>query len=273
LKLLYLFIGLIILFFFLLISCQQRLIYFPRKYASNYQKIFEQKIIEMQYKTEEGRQTAFYLPPKDKNKTNPDFIWFLFGGNASLALDWYYFIQDFPDDKTGFLLLDYPGYGKSQGKASPVSTYNSSIMAFNELAGLLKMDPLVLEGKIGVLGHSLGAAIGIRFAEKYQVKKIILLAPFTSLKEMACEVIGKPLCFLLQQDFNNIQGISDILRRKKIPAITIFHGINDQIIPVGMSRKLKKHFTMIEYIELTNGEHNRIMFQAKEQIFRSMRKE
>jgi hypothetical protein len=41
----------------------------------------------LQFKTNTGRQTAFYIPPHNGSSV-PDRIWVAFCGNGSLALDW-----------------------------------------------------------------------------------------------------------------------------------------------------------------------------------------
>ena len=59
------------------------------------------------------QQAFFYSPlPSPKN------ILIICGGNASLALDWLYFVKHLPEKHLGVLLIDYPGYGHNKGYPS-----------------------------------------------------------------------------------------------------------------------------------------------------------
>jgi hypothetical protein len=52
-------------------------------------------------------------------ETIPHNVWIVFGGNGAAALDWIDLVRDFPDPCTGFLFVDYPGYGICEGKTNP----------------------------------------------------------------------------------------------------------------------------------------------------------
>ena len=62
------------------------LLYHPRPYGADYQRLLSTGVFELQFKTSAGRQTAFYIPPHSGSGV-PDRIWVAFCGNGSLALD------------------------------------------------------------------------------------------------------------------------------------------------------------------------------------------
>jgi pimeloyl-ACP methyl ester carboxylesterase len=194
----------------------------------------------------------------------------LCGGNASLALDWLEIIEDYPDEETGFLLLDYPGYGNSQGRAGPEAILESAEAALAELAAGLGVDLREVEGRLQLMGHSLGAAAVLLYAGQHRVNGIVLVSPFTSLKDMATLVVGKPLNRTLRHDYDNRARLREIIARDPGVPITIFHGNHDKIIPVRMGRELAGLFPTIEYREVANGDHNYILVTAREEIFTAM---
>ena len=82
--------------------------------------------MELNYETSEGKQLAYYVPPRDESFSGVPRVWVLFPGNASLALDWLKFIALAPERDDAFLLMDYPGYGGCEGSPSPASIQESA---------------------------------------------------------------------------------------------------------------------------------------------------
>ena len=187
-------IGPILLFVGAIYLGQDRMIYFPRSYGPEYQGV-RSIVEEIPYDNGQGLGLAFYYGPKSPNR-----LWLFFGGNAMPALDWMDWLQDYRGLGTGFLLIDYPGYGESQGTPSPPTIKQASLAAYEEFSKRW-------EGSQGpslhLLGISLGAAAALDFARKRPPKTLIPLAPFTSLQDMACRSVGKPLCYLLRHDYDN----------------------------------------------------------------------
>ena len=158
---------------------QHRMIYHPRSYGSIYQPYFNGSLQRVSYQTAEGPQTAFYQSPSEGNPLQA--IWILFGGNAALALDWMWLVEQSAGPDFGFLLLDYPGIAECEGSASPESILASSQAAW---AHWEKLYANQQTPQIGILGHSLGAAAALQLAETISVERVVLLSPFTSLADM-----------------------------------------------------------------------------------------
>ncbi len=250
---------------------QRHLIYFPRAYDSTYDLKKFENVVELDYETAEGRQVSFYIPPRQKSNSLPDELWFVFGGNAALALDFYDFVYRYPNQSAGILLIEYPGYGKCEGKASPASILASTETAMDRLAQHLSVERGLLEEKLHILGHSLGSGAGLQFAVRHPAQKIILISPFTSLQEMACRSVGKPLCYLLRHHFDNISRLSELAKRDPMPQVHIIHGTRDQVVPVAMGQLLAKNFSsMVTYLEIPHADHNFIFSLAGEEIYQAM---
>ena len=127
-------------------------------------------LVELDYVSSQGKQISFWVPPRggvQNHVENLEEIWVFFGGNASTALDWIYFLADMSKEGVGILLIDYPGYGKCEGKPSPESISEAVNLAFEKLGEHLwsqlgeERSKRLLEGNVSVLGHSLGAAAAL----------------------------------------------------------------------------------------------------------------
>src|SRR6201987_5965911 len=113
------------LFLFALISLvvllQDRFIYFPPRYSpAELQEAKNLGVQEVRFRPSQGNQSGFFGRSKG-SETTPQNVWIVFGGNGAAALGWIDLVRDFPDPCTGFLLVDYPGYGICEGKPNPRS--------------------------------------------------------------------------------------------------------------------------------------------------------
>ena len=233
---------------------QHKLIYHPRSYPTGYQPWKTSSLELLRYQTAEGSQTAYYLPPENNSV---QMVWVLFGGNAGLALDWLGLLAQLSSAGVGFLLIDYPGYGACEGSASPETirlSTREAVQAWKREFGLES------QPSWATLGHSLGAAAALQFAEDHPVGRIVLLAPFTSLADMVRHLFGGWLVPLLRHSFENRKPLQMVLERNPTPAILIAHGDRDEVVPVEMGRELASlNQEKIEYLEIPDTGHNDIL--------------
>ncbi|MGK5090804.1 hypothetical protein WDW89_02170 [Deltaproteobacteria bacterium TL4] len=249
---------------------QHKMIYYPSPYDAATESMRPKSMISLRSQTPEGKQVAFYLPPQQPS-AEKFHLWVFFGGNAMLALHWLDFIIRYPDPHTGFLLMDYPGYGKCKGTASPDTILESTEKAFERLAQELQVSPQTLENSLNLFGHSLGAAAALQFAVKHQVHKIVLSSAFTSLQEMAKQVVGRWLSYLILHHFDNKARLTELSHRPNPPVVKLFHGDQDEVIPVGMGQELSQMFpNLIEYHEIEFGTHNTLLYTLMSQFHQAM---
>src|SRR5438874_10145559 len=91
---------------------QHSMVYHPRLYDESYAYALPADGVEINYTVSGAKYSAFYLA---RGKSLPNRLWLAFCGNGSLALDWTTILRDYPWNGDGFLLVDYPGYGKNAG--------------------------------------------------------------------------------------------------------------------------------------------------------------
>jgi len=255
----------------LLLLFQNLLIYHPRPYTAD-TATRSPFLVPLPYTTAQGSQQAYYLQPRSDPTRLPRRLWIVFPGNATRALDLVNFFDPVPDPRDGYLLIDYPGYGKCQGSPSPATIQASADAAFAKLAESLHTQPSVLEQDINLLCQSIGCATGLNFAVHHPIDRIVLCSPFTTMRDMARRVVGWPLCWLLIHNCDNPARLRELATRPHPPRITIFHDTDDTTVPIAMGRRLASMFPqMITFHEVPGAEHNTILSDAQPQILAAMR--
>jgi hypothetical protein len=222
--------------------------------------------IQLEFTTANGHQVAFYIPPLNDPGLPPAQIAILYPGIKSVALGWLRFIK--PEDcrDTGYLLIDYPGQGLSEGSMHLKKSYLSSEGALQSLAKHFEVNKL--EAEYHLMGHSFGTGAALQFADRHQVKKIVLIAPFTTLRNAVAEKFFF-LSVLLPAQMDNRAIIRQLLLREQPPQITIMHGGKDALLPVAMGRELAAlDPARINYLEFPADDHVSILTTCRDLIFR-----
>ena len=215
--------------------------------------------IQLSFETSKGKQVAFYIPPETDAQSIPDPLVIIYPGIGARALDWLSFVEDSPSTTAGYLLLDYPGRGFSEGLMRPRHLPQTSLGALESLKQKLHVDPNALYENICLCGHSFGCAAALQFAQQIPVKRIVLFAPFTTLHKAMFKKMG-PLAYLNPDSMDNRNMIRELLSRDHPPEITIIHGTLDETIPVGMGRELAAiDDKNIEYYEIPEATHMSII--------------
>src|SRR5438552_18729118 len=190
------------------------MVYHPRPYGPEYARALPANGGEISYTLPFGRQTAFYVSPRNSGQS-PVRLWVAFCGNGSLALDWTTILEGYPNSHDAFLLVDYPGYGKCQGYATIASARATTDAALNILAKRLALSEEEMEPRLSTIGHSLGSAVAIDFGTRHRVQRVVAIAPFTTLREEAARLITRPLSYLLIESYDNRGGIAEIRKRNR----------------------------------------------------------
>lgn len=256
----------------LLVSCQSKLIYFPRPYsgdeARDWQDLSGGKVLD--YTTSQGTQRAF-LQGELKSPRN---LWVVCAGNGSVALDWSHWFKDRAPKGDAWLLVDYPGYGDCEGKPSP-GHIAESLRAVVPLAAKEVGLPIGADGKpeagrLRFFGHSLGAAVSLVAASEFGIQRGVLLTPFTSTMDMSKAMTGLPLGFMVWHRFDNEARLGELAKRGP-GSVVILHGTDDEAIPVEMGRKLAaERKDVVRLVEIPGGRHNTLQETNTAEVVRAM---
>ncbi len=148
------------------------------------------------------------------------------------------------------LLVDYRGYGKSDGEIKHEEDVLTDARAsWNYLTGVKKIEP----SKIILYGESLGTYPAIVLAGKYPAAALILEAPFTSFLDLAgVHYPFVPKSLLKDFAFSNIANIEKV----RCP-VFILHGTRDEICLYAMAEKLfQRAPNPKEFFSVQDGRHN-----------------
>lgn len=247
----------------LLYFFQERLIFFPSKLEPNHDFSFDQPFEEIRLdangtwisglkflaQSRDGEQ--IYGDARDGNgeRKAKNGAAIFFHGNAGNLQGWGKYAQHFTDLGYDFYLFDYRGYGKSGGEISSQEQLYADADAMMQ-AVLREYDA----GDVEAVGYSVGSGLAARAAQKYGAKRLVLIAPYFSLEELAREKMPFVPKFLIKYKiptFEFVGGFSG--------PVTIFHGEHDELIGVDNSRRLFKFLKPGDKIYELNAGHNDIL--------------
>lgn len=230
----------IILFFF-----QEKLIFLPEKLDKNFKFLFDQKFEEINIKAKDGKLLNGVLFTSDSSRG----LIFYLHGNAGSLNTWGEVAKRYTELKYDVFMLDYRGYGKSEGSIHGQTQFHEDIqIVYDEMKKRYK------ESNIVVLGYSVGTGPAAYLASTNHPRLLILQAPYYSLTDMMRHTYPIIPAFLLKYKFDTYQYIKEC----KMP-IVIFHGDQDEVIYYNSSVKLKEFLKRTDTLITLNGQsHNGI---------------
>jgi len=125
------------------------------------------------------------------------------------------------------LVIDYRGYGKSEGAPSEPGLYADAEAGYEFLRS--KGYP---PGRIVVHAESLGTAVAVELATRVTVGGVILEAPFTSASDVAGRIL--PVVGLLLVGGSDTESKIGLLAAP----VLVIHGDRDGIIPFDMGQAI-----------------------------------
>jgi fermentation-respiration switch protein FrsA (DUF1100 family) len=217
-----LYIGLaVVLFFF-----QAHFIYFPTRAMAVRPTLIGLDYEDIRFETTDGVSlSGWYVPVEESKK-----IVLFFHGNAGNISHRLESIALF--HKLGFnvFIIDYRGYGQSQGRISEQGTYLDAEAAWHYLVEERHIEP----ENIIFFGRSLGGAVATWLAQNHPPKALILESTFTSVPDMGARQFPfLPVRLLARIKYNTLER----LPRVKSP-ILIVHSPDDELIPYSHGRQL-----------------------------------
>lgn len=242
-------LGLYVLICGLMFALQEKLIFFPQQLDKDHKFNFAQPFEEISIKTEDAKLLHGLLFKSDRTK---GLIFYLHGNAGSLE-GWGGVAEIYIDLHYDIFLLDYRGYGKSEGSiGSEVQLFQDVQVAYNEM---LKR---YTEDKIIVLGYSIGTGPAAKLASTNHPKLLILQSPYYSLTDVVRHVFPFIPSFLLKYKLETYKYVTAC----KMPIILI-HGDEDEVIPYSQSLKLKALLKKSDTLVTLNGQtHNGMTYNA-----------
>jgi len=251
--------------FFFSSGCMKKIPYEPDQVNTFFKR---EENVQLAFSTPKGKQVAFYIPPLDHPEQAPHKLYILYPGIESVALEWLSFIKLEEDPRAGYLLIDYPGRGYSEGIMNPNKIYLNTEGALNTLADHFDIEKI--DAELSLLGYSFGTGSVLQYAARSSVERIVLVAPFNTLRKALAQ-LSVLLSLVTPAQINNVKLIKELLQRENPPEITIFHGAKDASLPVEMGRELANiNPDFIQYHEIPQGDHSSILTTHRDLIFHSL---
>lgn len=231
-------ISCVVLYFY-----QEKLLFFPEKLENDYQFQFQNTFEEINTEVTDGRLLNGLLFKVDTTK---GLIFYLHGNAGSLA-NWGDVTKTYTDLNYDVFILDYRGYGKSEGEIkNQDEIFQDNQVIYNALKKKYN------EEKITILGYSIGTGFASKLASDNNPKHLILQAPYYSLTDLMRNTYSILPTFILRYKLET----NEYLKKCKMP-ITLFHGDNDEVIYYNSSVKLNEAFKkQTTLITLENQGHN-----------------
>src|SRR5690606_6034267 len=159
---------------------------------------------------------------------NPKGLAFYLHGNAGTLEHWSSIAPDYTDLGYDVFLLDYRGYGKSEGNIESEAQFLADVSAAYKTLSV-RYENIVL------IGYSIGTGPATYLASKNNPSALVLQAPYYSLIELADSRVPFVPDFLKKYRFKT----NVFLTKVKCP-VYIFHGTEDRLILFNHGQRLSK---------------------------------
>lgn len=160
-------------------------------------------------------------------------------------------------------ILDYRGYGKSEGRPDEAGIYRDGEAAYDHLTD----ERSVVPERIILYGESLGGAVACELASRHAVGGVILESTFTRASDLARKVLPLlPPQLYLKTRFDNLRKIARITA-----PVLILHGAQDTTVPPEHSQRLYAAANEPKKLVLIPGAgHNDICVLAEEEYTKAI---
>jgi hypothetical protein len=179
-------------------------------------------------------------------------------GNISYRLDKAIVLRSL-----GFnvFMIDYRGFGLSQGSPSEKGLYLDAEAAYEYLIHQKKIEA----DNIIAYGSSLGSAVAVDLASKKRIKALILEGILSTAKDVAARRYPYLPSFAFSYKFDSMAKISNVNAPK-----LFLHSVNDEILNIEMAARLFKAAPEPKKFVKLKGEHATCYDDSKEQYLKAI---
>ncbi len=169
-------------------------------------------------------------------------------GNAGNLTHRYDLIRQLVRLPVRVLIIDYRGYGKSDGRPDEAGVYADARAAWDYLVNERHVSP----AHIVVFGESLGGAVAVDLASKVQPCGLIVQSSFTSIGDMAAELMPFVPRLAIRTKLDSLSKITHV----SCPKLFI-HSPADEVVPYKFGRRLFDAAPPPkQFYEVKNSPHN-----------------
>lgn len=205
---------------------QERLLFFPQPLAPRPVAPPGWRIEEVELRTRDGTRLVGVMvaPPVAR----PGLVIY-FGGNAQEATSFAPSAMASYGERAA-LLVNYRGYGASEGRPGEASLASDGIELFDWARRRGDIDA----SRIALHGASLGTGVAVQVAAARPARCVVLTSPYASALDLAREIYPwLPVAWLLRHPFDSAARAP----RLRMPALFLM-GSGDTLIPPRHSQRL-----------------------------------
>ena len=182
----------------------------------------------------------------------------VFHGNAGHRGHRLFLMEEFHRLGYGILMLDYRGYGGSEGSPTESGLYLDGEAALSWLADEAPTDRVVY------LGESLGSGVAVEMAVRHPSEALIIQSGFASAVDVARRVYPfLPCSWLMKDRYESASKVDRI----SMPTLFI-HGERDRTVPTDSGRQLYELFPEPkEWLGIEGAGHNNLLELGWAQYF------
>jgi len=218
-------------------------LFFPRKEMDFYPATKDASFEDVYFKTEDRLLLNGWFFKNPSAKATLVF----FHGNAGNISHRAQKILLFRDLGLNVFIVDYRGYGNSQGTPSEKGIYKDALAAFDYLAHRSDVNKTHIIG----YGESLGGVVAIDLALHRPLVSLIVDSSFSSAADMANQYYPFVPVFLLHAKMDSVAKIKNV----KGPKLFI-HSKDDEIVPIALGKKLFDAAQEPKEFLVISGDHN-----------------
>ncbi len=238
---------------------QSALIFQGKLLKKNHRFAFDQPFEELTISTHDGLALNALL---FKAEAPSQGLILYFHGNGDNLQRWGNYAVDFTNLGFDILMVDYRGYGKSEGTPSAAYLYRDALTIHSWAKTHLAFDRLI------IYGRSLGSAVASYLATQVVADLLVLETPFAEIKDAFFWMI-RPITYIfpIQEEFSNLVFMPGVTCPK-----VIFHGTKDWVVPLASAERLKPllnsndRFVVVEGAGHRNLRHFKAYHQALAQV-------
>jgi fermentation-respiration switch protein FrsA (DUF1100 family) len=260
----------------LIMAFEDKLIYFPSRYpdwATSDARAREGEVVpgieDCHFTTSDGvKLHGWYCTPlrregEERVPVDAQMVVLWFHGNAGNISYRYDMIRAMMELPVQVFIIDYRGYGKSEGKPTERGLYLDARAAWDYLINERRVTP----DRIVIFGKSLGGVPAIDLASQVEPAGLIVQSSFTSAGDMAASILPFLPRFLLRTRMDSLGKI----QRVHCPKLFI-HSRADEVVPYELGRRLYEAAPQPkEFYEVKGSPHNSTYVVGGKPYFEELR--
>lgn len=213
-------------------TLEKQMIYYPAKYPDGFwePERFGVPVKDCWFTAEDGVRLHGWYAEGVESDLDLTLLWY--HGNAGNITHRLENMRDLLDLGVNVFIIDYRGYGKSEGEPDEPGLYKDGVAAYDYLID----EKDHTKDNIVLFGRSLGSAVAVEVATQREVRGMVLESAFTDAKAMARIIMPfLPVGAVISSKFDSIGKIRDI----NVPVL-FTHGDRDTIVPIDLGKELYK---------------------------------